>query len=255
MPELNDQRFVTRPRFKIVVVGFLTAGLLAGAGRLAQERNGDTDLGENDRVRRQQAQAFYDLMAPPVGTVTAWWGTAADIDAMPQYELCDGGKVSTEGSPLFGLTKPDLRDRFVMGVPAKQISRDLRANAITDGEHTTKPIALPKSGGHALTIAQLPAHNHDHYHWVAQSRKGQAANGRLEDSPSSSLAVNGANPGAKDSKYSGSTFGGSANAGRSSGARGGSVGEGKAHSHSLPKVPEHDNRPAFVALHYILRVK
>jgi hypothetical protein len=77
--------------------------------------------------------------ALPVGTVVMWWGDVKDIP--PGWELCDGGKVATDG-PLSQQTKPDFVDRFPKGAVR---TRSTAANLI----------AMGKGGNH-----NLPAHRH-----------------------------------------------------------------------------------------------
>lgn len=52
-------------------------------------------------------------MLVPVGSVVAWWGNSA---AVPDgWKLCDGTSVADPGSPLNGLTVPNLVNRFIRG--------------------------------------------------------------------------------------------------------------------------------------------
>lgn len=82
----------------------------------------------------------------PVGAIIPWWG---DPDDIPYgWEYCDG----TDGTP-------DLTNRFPRGVP----------DSLTD------PGATGGENHYAMTVAQMPAHNHDgetdpdgeHYHWTS----------------------------------------------------------------------------------------
>jgi len=66
----------------------------------------------------------------PPGVIVMWSGTIASIPS--GWQLCDG----TNGTP-------DLRDRFILGVPAGQEPGQ------TGGAHSR-----------ALTVANLPPHNH-----------------------------------------------------------------------------------------------
>jgi len=70
-------------------------------------------------------------IAVPVGGVLMWWGTLASIPA--GFEICDGGAATTPGASLQGL-KPELRDRFVKGATSAAV--DVQTTPITGGTHT-----------------------------------------------------------------------------------------------------------------------
>ncbi|MEM3484077.1 MAG: hypothetical protein QXI12_00460 [Candidatus Methanomethyliaceae archaeon] len=62
----------------------------------------------------------------PIGGIIMWWSDGSVPDG---WEVCDGGIVSTPGSPLLGQRKPDLRNRFPRGVE----NQDIRRSPLTGG--------------------------------------------------------------------------------------------------------------------------
>ena len=88
----------------------------------------------------------------PVGTIVAWSGSIASIPS--DYQLCDGSAASTSAlQAITGANVPDLRDRFIVG--ASDIS----------GTGTYPGVGVGSTGGEAsvaLTIDQMPNHNHPH---------------------------------------------------------------------------------------------
>jgi len=62
----------------------------------------------------------------PIGGIIHYWGSIASLPL--GYELCDGGMVSTSGSPLAGQTKPNLVNKFVRGATG-----DVKTTAVTGG--------------------------------------------------------------------------------------------------------------------------
>lgn len=82
------------------------------------------------------------------GMIMMWAGTVANIPA--GWKLCNG-----VGTTSNGLAIPDLRDRFPIGAGANYA---LRA---TGGTTTHTHTATTSVAGHALTLAQMPAHTHD----------------------------------------------------------------------------------------------
>lgn len=81
--------------------------------------------------------------ASPIGGVIAWGGTVGSIPDC--WNLCDGGTYN-------GVTLPNLRDRFVIGAGG-----DLSPGAF-GGAKTHNHGG--NTGATALTIAQIPSHNH-----------------------------------------------------------------------------------------------
>lgn len=180
-------------------------------------------------------------IAMPVGGVIMWWGTIIGIPK--NFELCDGAIPTSPGAVLLG-NKPDLRDRFVKG--AQAAVTDVATAPVLGGANT---ISTRLSGDTTLTESQIPAHPHSvnittrsdgaHSHQVPT----QGAYGTFGVLAIDAAGFNGGNARGTDTQGShthsvvGSTD---------------SAGGGQAHNHS---IAAHDNRPAFVELFYIIRVK
>jgi hypothetical protein len=83
----------------------------------------------------------------PVGTITAWWGNPASLPS--NWHVCDG----TGGTP-------DLRDRYLRGVgPGTGFGSAFGAytgSSSTNGAHDH----VGSTAGHALTIYEMPSHDH-----------------------------------------------------------------------------------------------
>jgi hypothetical protein len=208
---------------------------------------GDPPPGDADALRLRLSREMVEQTRPPVGSVLAYWCSKSDADKLESYELCDGSLVKTAGSPLFGKAKPDLRNHFCMGYDG---AADLREHAVSGGTNETAAIKLGRTGGTALTVAQMPTHSHPHQHYVATCKE---EGGRYACDHRQETIVTAGKAGA-DSKYSLQTARDAADSGvtnRDSTPAGG----GEVHDHTLPDVPAQDNRPAFVAMYYIMRVK
>lgn len=81
----------------------------------------------------------------PVGTITAWAGTLANIP--DGWQFCDGGASGSQALiDLIGATVPDLRDRFILGA----------SNFPPHTPHTTGGTETV-----TLTSQQMPGHAHD----------------------------------------------------------------------------------------------
>lgn len=164
----------------------------------------------------------------PVGGVIMWWGTLATIPA--NFELCNGAAPTTSGATLGGL-KPDLRDRFPKG--ATSAASDVKTAPVVNGSHT---IGDRTSGGTAITVAQMPTHSHGindpgHTHgirWLSPTY--QDGNGFDN--------ANGIGVMQSESATTGITIQNN--------------GSSQTHSHT---IPAHDNRPAFLEMFFIIRVK
>jgi microcystin-dependent protein len=166
-------------------------------------------------------------IAVPVGGVIMWWGTVASIPE--NFELCDGSSPITPAAALTGL-KPDLRDRFPKG--ALPDTTDDRSNSVTGGSHT---IPERLTGETTLTISQIPSHTHGvndpgHSHSVTAGTLSYKAGPGQQYIP---------NAGSRTST-------------ETTGITIQSVGGGDAHNHT---IPAHDNRPAFLEMFFIIRVK
>ena len=93
----------------------------------------------------------------PVGTVISWWrpdaGTPLPSD---EWAIADGSAVGDTESPLYGQTLPNLTNRFVMGVGADNIGQ-------TGGANTVNLAHSHQVASHSHSI---PTHRHtlDHDH-------------------------------------------------------------------------------------------
>lgn len=104
----------------------------------------------------------------PTGAIVIWSGNLASVPA--GWVACDGGTYSKlDGSGT--ITVPDLRDRFVVGAtltyaqgstggavsPTTGASGALSLSCAAAGDHNHSGA----TDGHTLTLAQIPAHDHD----------------------------------------------------------------------------------------------
>lgn len=175
--------------------------------------------------RQQLASVPYAMSSPgvvPIGGVVMWWGR---IDQTPSgFVPCNGLPVNDQESPLLGKLTPDLRDRFPLGALAGTV--DASAPVVTGGSHQ---IGQRTSDPHTLTEAQMPEHRH-----LMHEGLWQAADDTRDNHDWSHPAV-------ADKNSAGTK-------GFLTGPKGGS----QPHSHG---IPSHDNRPAFLRIHYIIRIK
>jgi len=94
----------------------------------------------------------------PVGTVISWWrpdaGTPLPSD---EWAVADGSTVTDPESPLYGRALPNLTDRFIMGVAPGNIGTAGGANVLNLAHsHTVGPHRhLVDSHGHSI-----PDHSH-----------------------------------------------------------------------------------------------
>ena len=85
----------------------------------------------------------------PVGGILMWYGQASSLPA--GFELCDGSPITTTGALLSGV-KPDFRGRFPRGATSEAPGSLGGANEVS--------IPATTSQETALSVAQLPMHNH-----------------------------------------------------------------------------------------------
>lgn len=105
----------------------------------------------------------------PTGGIIMWSGSVLSVPAA--WALCDGGTYSkSDGSG--SISAPDLRDRFVIGAGttyAPNATGGATSGTTSSGGGGGTVTTTAAGGhnhtgstdGHTLTIAQMPAHNHD----------------------------------------------------------------------------------------------
>lgn len=181
----------------------------------------------------------------------SWWPATPGAPVPDGFEFCDGSAVVTPGSPYLGLAKPDLMTsgRFVRGLAASELSS--------------------YGGGqpfHYGGADQVVGHSHsagDHRHFLAPgggtlrtTTDGQHSHGDGRTGPE------------VHDPTSFQTFGELYLIHGNTDHRH-SIPEGGAHSHavdgtqtgevvgsfSTSSAGSHDNRPSFVSLAYIVRVR
>lgn len=198
--------------------------------------------GNNPQIGTISEQRLPGGVTVPIGGVLMWWGSVSSIP--PGFELCDGTLPVTNGA-LLGVRKPDLRDRFVKGATADRL--DVVANPVLGGLHQ---VPERKTGGTVLSVAQMPAHNHtgttgpaNSMNWIA--RRGGSLDNYGGDWRNSMPALpDGAPASRNDDNFLGQAH--------THNFTTSSTGSGQSHDHT---VPAHDNRPAFLEMLFIIRVK
>lgn len=207
--------------------------------KLATGQVGNRELGSQAVTDSKLAAGI----AVPVGGVIMWWGTTASVPA--NYEICDGEAPVTVGATLVG-NKPDLRDRFVKGAQAGVTDvkgspvaggahfLDLRHNHEMDHVHGSDGLWVPISGGPRNAI------------WFGEIGGG-AGYARGVVGPGYGLVI-GPNRGTSGEEQQGvkpgtAVFGATANASRAYTAS------------ENPGFGSTDNRPAFLEMLHIIRVK
>jgi microcystin-dependent protein len=183
-----------------------------------------------------------DLNQPfvmPAGTIVSWYGTEATIPT--GWGKCDGSTYSRSSGTGF-ITSPDLRDRTVIGAGtiATQGQPVGQQNAVDvtgpagDHVHTVDGGSHSHTGGvqgHALTVAELPAHSH--FEFVSNSGAYNTLKDNADQTPNT-----GATGSSSGSSYDMGSSTGRANVGKSS-----DTGSGSAHTHGIALDPtEHSHR-------------
>ena len=97
----------------------------------------------------------------PIGTVVDWYRPSPDTDVPEGWAVCDGSPVSAPGSPMNGQPTPNLVNRFVRGLDPSQVTpTSYGAGAAT---------SLPDTGG-ADSLNLLHSHtNQGHSHTWAHT--------------------------------------------------------------------------------------
>ena len=231
----------------------LSVSVLTLPSLMAQEDNDNRPSGEQPDNELLKEVRELLKSAPPVGCVIAYFGAKSDIGnaavGMERWELCDGTIVQDKESKLFGKTKPDLNERFVIGTTTDV---NLAETPIQGGVNETPVIPLGSTNNTKLTVEQMPSHEHPHWHYVAHNSVAGTPRMLTDKLPNGHIRTQGTAGG--ESRYVLIGGGETPNAGMTNSV-GGATGGNEPHDHSLPGVPVHDNRPAHVGLFYIIRVK
>lgn len=111
-------------------------------------------LTEDNLVNSLPANAGLML----TGMVCFWFGASVDIP--DGFTLCDG----TAGTP-------DLRDKFIVGGGG---ALPVSGGAFTGSTGSNGAVSSAVTGGHAVTVSELPAHSHDL--WVSTAGSGSTHN-------------------------------------------------------------------------------
>jgi hypothetical protein len=94
----------------------------------------------------------------PVGGIILWWGKASDIPV--GFEACDGTVVATRDAVLRG-AKPNLQNKFVRGAPDHRNFLPLAfAGGGNDDMDFGPQQVQVQIANHVLTQAQMAAHAH-----------------------------------------------------------------------------------------------
>jgi hypothetical protein len=207
----------------------------------ALEKKRDEMIAAVQRAGEASRRTVIDQV--PVGGVIAFWGDKSEIP--PNYKICDSAMITDPDSKLSRFRTPDLRDRFIKGAPdsvidVKDANKSGGVNEWPD-RHTEM---------FTLTENEVPSHDHKfkdpgHTHPTVGdaffNEKGNAgAKYIITHAP-----VNGA---------------GTSNVSRKSDIidKGSTLiefeshGKGGGHRHALLKE---DNKPPFLEMFYIIRIK
>lgn len=167
----------------------------------------------------------------PVGIIAMWHGAIADIPT--GWALCNGASGT-----------PDLRSKFIVGATGQTAGAD-PINTTGGSENITPTGNLGITiGGHALTVAEMPAHDH-----------------RVQSAQAGPVGTDG-NIGLLNAGAAG--IAGHQGAGALTAASGNGTdvmeetGSGNAHTHNVTGASftgvAHTNRPPYRSLAYIMRI-
>jgi hypothetical protein len=182
----------------------------------------DSDKIINGSIKAEDLAAGTIPSQMPVGTVIAWWRADANTP-LPSgdWKIADGSIINDAASPLNGKTLPDLRNRFVMGVDSSTVGQLGGTNTL--------------NLSHSHTVASHTHYIPDHVHSISHDHntvdKYAVAGGSLSVH-TDILAPTVPN----------------------SGSWGGESGAASPGTDTQLIVPV-DNRPAYVGLIYIIKVK
>lgn len=250
---------MTVPRPSLIV-SMLAAGTVLAALALAQQPgSAGTKLPEIGRVDARLNAEFQSALVP-VGGVVAFWGTLKQIEEMENFELCDGTPASKPGAILKG-NKPNLHERFVMGAEAGTKSV-VGESSVSGGNNKSEPIDVGSTEPTSLTVDQLPPHDHtgwtidqdykgpilDNYHMVRLGYHWTPKTGSEDTKVPATHIV-------ASTKHAEPTFRPTVPNLPVHKHRIATEGKGEGHTHKLPAIPPRDQRPAFQAMYYIIRVR
>lgn len=184
-------------------------------------------------------QTFDPQSVFPAGMIVLWYG---DINQIPAgWALCDGNNG-----------RPDLRNRFVVGVGSEYALND------TGGTDFHTGLSTGSAGGHdhtgatqstVLTASQIPVHNHRLYTWEAGGGRDIVEN--FSEDSAQGLAGNSQTG---TYAYRNTTAYGNKlveDAGVGDEGHTHDIDAETDHVHSIPTL---DNRPPYCALYYIIKV-
>jgi hypothetical protein len=181
-----------------------------------------------------------DVTQLPIGAVIAWWGSSERLPT--DWEICDGEAAKTTGA-LLDSKKPDLRNKFIQGATAKNGSTDK-----TDS-----------GGSNMIDLSHDHGMNHEHeagslYACISQQRvSGASFNIPHIASESGFVPLNDMTGGQTPSAGIDGDWNGHED-GNPKGTRisGSTKASAKRTDSALAEV---DNRPEYLALYFIIRVK
>ena len=212
--------------------------------KLPKEAIGDNEL-DAGNLDANLVNSFV-----PIGGIIMWSGTIEQAEQLTNWKICDGQNG-----------RPDLRDKFVLGVGSSTATSTAQVN---DGNGSSNTITL--------TEAQMPSHNHDlndpnhshgvtdngHYHYEFKSGNyGANQNQGGSNLNTSNYPASGTGPSGKYEGYNIWGQGTAPDVGRSqTKATGISVNSNSAGITSQAKGNNDsiDIRSKFLALCYIIRI-
>jgi len=202
----------------------------------------------------------------PIGGVISFYGDPANLPE--NWKVCDGSVINDPESPLNGTTLPDMRAKFVRG--EENATRNLESGANTGGSDTIDmrhQHSIASDGTHVHSGTAVNAGSHIHTFNTGQADL-QGAEGTAVDCTQvrANLPVSGMFVTAlvtagntcvriwgQQHIHSGQVVeSGSHNHNLS-------IDNGGAHDHGgttgVAGNASQDNRPSFIAMHYIIRIK
>ena len=227
----------------------LTSEILADSERWIQVQvNDDPPLGPPSRLGAVPfaiTAGTAIVGSVPLGSILPWWPAAAGQALPDGYEFCNGQAVSTPGSPYLGMNKPDLMNtpRFMRGLPTSALPSYGGSNSFPTGgadsigNHSHVVLGHTHSTGTLATVSD-GSHAHGGVTGPENHLENQATTfgELLLNSGSQRDHTHVINP---DGDHTHAITGSTGNNGNAN-----TVGAGA-----------HDNRPAFVGVAYIVRVK